>query len=119
MPVTGSAERREESGCVVSYGTREGVAKISSACCESPSASTIFLREENPEVIRTARAGNPNSEARNSQSASLALPSVAGARTLTFKSSPSQPTIPFREEPGTTLTEIFIRTGQRLQLRKI
>jgi len=104
---------------VVSRPALEAITNCSSVLLVSPSASTIFFREENPEVIRTARAGNLNSEARNSQSASLALPSVAGALTLTFKSSPSQPTIPFREEPGTTLTEIFIRTGQRLLLRKI
>ena len=107
MPSTGSARCRKETGSVEAYRA-EGAANLPSASCESPSASTIFRREENPAVIRTAREGNPNSVARNSQSASLALPSVAGAWTLTFKSSPSQPTIPFREAPGTTLTEIFI-----------
>lgn len=55
----------------------------------------------------TALTGIRNSPARNLQSASFAFPSVAGAWIRTFKSSPSQPTIPFRDAPGTTLTPIL------------
>lgn len=103
-------QAKEKTICgSVFYWARTGLADFSSASRERPSTSTIFLREENPEAIRTARLGNPNSEARNSQSASLALPSVAGAWIRTFKSSPSQPTIPLFDAPGTTLTENFTK----------
>ena len=63
----------------------------------------IFWRDLSPCRTVTARRGRARASARNSQSSSLARPSSAGAWTLTFNASPSQPTTALRGALGTAL----------------
>ena len=70
---------------------------------ERPMISTVFRGDEPPETIRTPPPDRPRASLKRDSTAALALPRSAGAVTRTRNVSPSQPAMPFREEPGTTL----------------
>ena len=60
-----------------------------------------------PEIIVTARWCSPRIDASIFMTAAFALPLSAGARTRTFRLSPSQPEISSLEVPGTTFRDNF------------
>jgi len=62
-----------------------------------------FRGEVLPATIRAFAVGNPRAAATTLSTAALALPRSAGAFTRTLSVSPSQPAMPSREDPGTTL----------------
>ena len=70
---------------------------------ESPAISMTFRGEVFPATIRALCFGNPSASATTLSTAALALPRSAGALTRTLSVSPSQPAMPSREDPGTTL----------------
>jgi hypothetical protein len=69
----------------------------------SPTISTVFRGDELPEMILTLPPGKPSALLKRDSTAALALPRSAGAVTRTLNASPSQPAMPLREDPGTTL----------------
>lgn len=73
------------------------------AASERPSTRINFCRDVSPRSSVTARRGRPSCFAKKSQSASLARPSTAGAWTLTFNASPSQPLTSVRGAFGMAL----------------
>jgi len=61
-----------------------------------------------PEIIVIARRCSPRPDASIFMTAAFALPLSAGARTRTFRLSPSQPEISSLEAPGTTFRVNFM-----------
>lgn len=81
---------------------------VSSFCFASvsdkPSISIHLCGDVLPRITRTASLGRSNAAASSFSMAAFALPCSGGALTRIFNSSPSQPTMQSRDEPGTALT---------------
>eukprot|EP01031_Cornospumella_fuschlensis_P051831 gene51831-63379_t len=85
-------------GYVFGVHGKFGAVGIWMALAAGLGVAAVFLAWRFARLTRTvtARRGRARVSARNSQSSSLARPSMAGAWTLTFNASPSQPTTALR-----------------------
>ncbi len=86
--------------------------------CTGSSMRTSLRRAVSPRSSATCRSGTPNASARKRSSASLALPSTAGAARRILSESPCTPATSLRRAPGWACTlRISAREGPERSTR--
>jgi hypothetical protein len=81
--------------------------------------STVFRGDDSPATMRAPPLGKARTSLKRASTALLALPRSGEAVTRTRSVSPSQPAIPLREEPGTTLTASLKLTERDVYLPEL